>query len=1331
MSNTKILRGSIPLTKTDEDTVVVVEEKFSLLVPKGMMFSSDKEELADDRVFILYSTDGTSDIFSPDDIDFYGCARVRLRINETTIPFNAVYDLSNEDVRKVLETALCKMLANTDIQLGNSSKPGHLPPFVVKSDEEAIVIAACSGILGNASFLIALPSEIHTGSYCVFAADSSSEDFPKFASPAEYKATIKELLAKLGGPNPESRLVQPGQAAPNAPEEPACMGKDQVNVGAFLATVPEGMLCAVGGSGMPKGLCGRFELICVSKDYAPGFDEYENAPACITVDKPQWSAPLGFLLGNGVSGVHPFFTTLIAEAAGVQPAEDSLRIAKQEPGFLVCYCPCVDGDNADAPRNSFAFLIAAGEIYYTGSFRFGQDHDGEREKEVKNWLSGLGFAGDEAAKRVVLPFAREHLGPYCGENGKINALTVASLFADDVIFFPEKPFDRSSGNLSISPQFNISKQAEHPFLAEHLNDLLYSTADLFLRLDNCRELSVAGSKLHPKILAPLLDDRLTGLSFLNLMAYHMVRISSDDKNSDCFTVILDRNVAAGIPDAFRYICDFIRFMRNYNGITGPFSVNFAAAMNLSGPISEKLSPVQGSTEGQLSRGLLRLKVSGSGQVMPADGSDGDSPGSGSGSKELNIEQLKAELEPEIPEALKHYVSAALESYGKMREEIKAASFSGLKSIGEVIERLKDEVSFEWMNLLCIGGDVSLGFSRDAVYIERNRLSQLLYTLHCEYVCEEGKEDFDPNYIPGRLIELIDALNESEMYNTLLKSAVDLQNNGEVLVAPGSPHEKVLELKRQDPIELSGTQYEGRSERIENVKAGQELALVREPDNPHDPNSIDVRSPEGSVGHLPARVAGELAPLLDSGKVLCRAEAAEVVPLTDRSTKAKKAILKVHLSYSFNSPEAPSEYSAERADKAGGWEAERAAKEPIFKERAKARAAMKAENAKAEKLAKELGEMFDEKHAHTTQILDSLFDPNNVSTQRLNLQIRLKRAEIQLDELAAQAEHIMKHGMERYVSMKESISAASALKVIEAVQQVISDTEDLSVDVNGGDTFGAINYSYSPSFDMSRLKNLLAQEAAALKIRAHRESEERLGQEQEEADCAEAWKLGITSDELTKLRGYNSAMELMEKARSSNEFLEAAEAFEQLGGYKNSAALNDECLTRASGAEAARYNALEVLQEWEKSRNEALDKRQKFKKNLISKINMDFGQKAKKLKEETKSQLKPIDFEIKSLNISLESAQKQLLNTGFFRKARQRELLDTCNQLHDQIDELSRKMAETEARQEELLAELDNQKKKALESVDGKAMEAVPLPAVTQEVELAIQTLKAEGLPENK
>lgn len=66
--------------------------------------------------------------------------------------------------------------------------------------------------------------------------------------------------------------------------------------------------------------------------------------------------------------------------------------------------------------------------------------------------------------------------------------------------------------------------------------------------------------------------------------------------------------------------------------------------------------------------------------------------------------------------------------------------------------------------------------------------------------------------------------------------------------------------------IAGVSFEGRQDKIRDLAPGQKLVLTREPENEFDPNAIKVTAP-GSIdlGFLNARLAKQLAPLLDEGR----------------------------------------------------------------------------------------------------------------------------------------------------------------------------------------------------------------------------------------------------------------------------------------------------------------------------------------------------------------------------------------------------------------------------------------------------------------------------------
>lgn len=98
------------------------------------------------------------------------------------------------------------------------------------------------------------------------------------------------------------------------------------------------------------------------------------------------------------------------------------------------------------------------------------------------------------------------------------------------------------------------------------------------------------------------------------------------------------------------------------------------------------------------------------------------------------------------------------------------------------------------------------------------------------------------------------------------------------------------------FEAKGTRYEGRTELMETLAPGEELRLVREPDNLYNPNNFTLLTRRGrNAGNVPAVLCNVLAPLYDRGMLTitgCRASFVE--PISKRSRYAKQAMLFVEL-----------------------------------------------------------------------------------------------------------------------------------------------------------------------------------------------------------------------------------------------------------------------------------------------------------------------------------------------------------------------------------------------------------------------------------------------------
>lgn len=98
------------------------------------------------------------------------------------------------------------------------------------------------------------------------------------------------------------------------------------------------------------------------------------------------------------------------------------------------------------------------------------------------------------------------------------------------------------------------------------------------------------------------------------------------------------------------------------------------------------------------------------------------------------------------------------------------------------------------------------------------------------------------------------------------------------------------------FEARGTRYEGRTEQIEKVTAGDVIQVIRDRENPFNPNNFTMLTAKGkNVGNMPAELCNAIAPLYDKGNLhFLGASVSYVEPISKRSRHAKQAVLFVEL-----------------------------------------------------------------------------------------------------------------------------------------------------------------------------------------------------------------------------------------------------------------------------------------------------------------------------------------------------------------------------------------------------------------------------------------------------
>lgn len=582
MSEIEMLNDVVAFRRAEEDIRVVIDNAFSVVVPKGMNFSTDPEDIGNDKFLAMFSPISESLLDELSDINCdsfnmqYLSAQTKVRFDAEHSVFSELIDLGNPELREMLKKNFVDGLAKMDIMTGGEGLPEDI--VVARSDEKAIVVANTHGFLGTASFLVCVSSGYYHGMYHV-ASYSDVDGSVQVASSDEYRVFAENLLSTIecidGVVNAVEEELEPLRVAELSYDD-----QRRITVRAISVPVPDATICACADrideadGVIPNSLEDRMDFICVPKEYSKGFAGYQDASMSIYIAKAQIADNADEVWNNSsLDEVASQFLHGLENNIDKQEKTQKPKIVIKKDNIISVYGRYSGDDTEDSFWRSYFFAILTRSTFIQGMFYFNQKaSDEEFDEVVKQWLSGVNVLSDEEVQKSKIEISRELFEVYGDDNGKLDMLVIAKLFAEDVLFLPEKQLERNGNAAYIDLQINEPKLAEHPLLARHESLFAKACFKMFIELDNAKELQVSADNLNQNILRVLLDDRLTGFSFLNLMAYHMVIITEAEEDENCYFVAVDRNVFSAIPDAYSYICKFIKFAREYNQKSGEFVV---------------------------------------------------------------------------------------------------------------------------------------------------------------------------------------------------------------------------------------------------------------------------------------------------------------------------------------------------------------------------------------------------------------------------------------------------------------------------------------------------------------------------------------------------------------------------------------------------------------------------------------------------------------------------------------------------------------------------------------------------------------------------------------
>ena len=383
--------------------------------------------------------------------------------------------------------------------------------------------------------------------------------------------------------------------------------KKEVLVGTMTAALPDHMFTAAeyhdedaSSEEFLDQLRERYSLVAIPDDFDKGFNFYTEGAFCINVVKPQQVPQFAALFDKEAqksSGIE-----LDVPSNLINMVENLLkRNGKYDEAFPIEYvCGGTDygvvvaqvGENIDPIENwsQFVFFVfhqsnaLQGNIYINAL--------GTREQfssAVKEWLKTFRVADKEtiaAYNKTQISSALAQC-QLAAKDGNIDAVRVSQLFFDDVFFMNDYEVEyKENHNIATKVQFNADVRDDYADIFANLNLLCLPIKEVMNAMEAKENLIIKKSDYHKYLQEVTWDRDITGTTLFNMCAYHMLKIVH--KEDDFYVVAIDSNLIDGLPEAYAYVAEFIRELRDYNGLTGAFTAVMASMGNLNGGISRNI-----------------------------------------------------------------------------------------------------------------------------------------------------------------------------------------------------------------------------------------------------------------------------------------------------------------------------------------------------------------------------------------------------------------------------------------------------------------------------------------------------------------------------------------------------------------------------------------------------------------------------------------------------------------------------------------------------------------------------------------------------------------------
>ena len=282
MLKPELLTGAISCRLATEDTRVVVADAFSILVPKGMKFSTDQDEIGDDKLLVFFQPCSKYAHYGISDCDSeYTASQASLCIDANSIRrYSGNSSAIDANVRKQFE----------GIWFSQLEKIGVEAPFVVKSDKSGVIVASGPVVMGTAFFFATLTSG--SSVVCFSGKYYIEENYYKITADLAASAYQKAITQWLGDAEIEEKSI-------STANDFVIEKKDIRNANDFV--IEKGVLTAYKGKGgtvnIPEGVtsigkfafsgCSGLNSICIPHSVTSiGFRAFSDCTGLTSIGIP-------------------------------------------------------------------------------------------------------------------------------------------------------------------------------------------------------------------------------------------------------------------------------------------------------------------------------------------------------------------------------------------------------------------------------------------------------------------------------------------------------------------------------------------------------------------------------------------------------------------------------------------------------------------------------------------------------------------------------------------------------------------------------------------------------------------------------------------------------------------------------------------------------------------------------------------------------------------------------------------------------------------------------------------------------------------------------------